>query len=70
MVKLREVNGKISMYQGSAGFAIDRENKIGYFMTFKELKSDAYKVTIFDSSMAEIVKKYTQHDPALAMMEE
>jgi hypothetical protein len=39
-------------------------------LTFKVLKNDAYKVTIFDYSMTEIVKKCLEHDPALAMMEE
>jgi hypothetical protein len=34
-----------------AGFAIAHEIKIGYFMPFKALKNDAYKVTIFDYSM-------------------
>jgi hypothetical protein len=70
MIKVREVDEKISMDQGSAGFAIAHEIMIGYFMTFKALKDDAYKVTIFDYSMIEIVKKCPQHDPALAMMEE
>jgi hypothetical protein len=70
MIKVREVGGKISMDEGWAGFAIVHEIKIGYSLTFKVLKKDVYKVTIFDYSMTEIVKKYTQHDPALAMMEE
>jgi hypothetical protein len=37
---------------------------------FKALRGDAYKVTIFGYSMTEIVKKWPQHDPTLAMMEE
>jgi hypothetical protein len=64
MVKVREVDGKISMDQGWAGFAIAQKIKIGYFMTFKVLKDDAYKVAIFDYSVIEIVKKCPQHDPS------
>jgi hypothetical protein len=39
-------------------------------MTFKALKSDAYKVTIFDCSMNQIVRKSLQHDRTFAIMEE
>jgi hypothetical protein len=70
MIKVGEVEEKISMDQGWAGFAITHEIKIGYFLTFKALKNDAYKVTIFDYSMTEIVKKCPEHDHALAMIEE
>jgi hypothetical protein len=63
------VEGKNSMDPGWAGFAIDHEMKIDYFLTFKALKNDSYKVTIFDHSMNEIVKKCLEHDPALAMID-
>jgi hypothetical protein len=33
-------------------------------LIFKVLKNDAYKVTIIDYSMTEIVKKCPEHDPA------
>jgi hypothetical protein len=46
------------------GFRNRSKIKIGYFMTFKVLKDDAYKVAIFDYSMIEIVKKCPQHDPS------
>jgi hypothetical protein len=45
------------MDQGWTGFSIAHQIKIGYFMTFKALKNDVYKATIFDYSMIEIVKK-------------
>ncbi|XP_071685032.1 putative B3 domain-containing protein Os03g0621600 [Lolium perenne] len=70
MVKLRDFEGKISMDQGWTGFAIAHDIKIGYLLTLKTLKSDVYKVTIFNYSMCEIIKKYPQHDLALSMMEE
>jgi hypothetical protein len=37
-VKLKDVNNKIFMDQGWEGFSIAHDIKIGYFMTFKELK--------------------------------
>jgi hypothetical protein len=46
MIKVREVEGKISMDKGWAGFAIAHEIKISYFLTFKALKNDVYNVTM------------------------
>jgi hypothetical protein len=70
MVRLKDVNGRVAMDQGWPGFAIAHEIKIGYFLTFKVLRGNIYKVTIFDYSMTEVVKKCPQHDPALAMIDE
>ncbi|KAK1663086.1 hypothetical protein QYE76_051245 [Lolium multiflorum] len=69
MIKVREFDRNISMDQGWASFSITHEIKIGYLLTFKALKKDAYKVIIFDYSMTEIVKKCSEHDLALAKME-
>jgi hypothetical protein len=63
MVKLREVEGKIFMDQGWAGFSIAHEIKIGYFMTFKVLKSNTYRVTTFDYSMTKIAHNMIQPLP-------
>jgi hypothetical protein len=70
MGQAQRCQGRISMDQSLAGFAIANKIKIGYFLTFKTLKSNVYKVTIFDYPMTEIVKKCPHHDPALAVMEE
>lgn len=51
-VKLKEIDGRISLDQGWAGFAIAHQIKIGYLLTFKVLKGDVYRVTIFDFSMS------------------
>jgi hypothetical protein len=42
MVKLRDVKGTIYVDQGWLGFAIAHQVKIGYFMTFKMLRSDVF----------------------------
>jgi hypothetical protein len=51
-------------------FSWIKVGRVLLFLTFKVLKKDVYKVTIFDYSMTEIVKKCPEHDPALAMIEE
>jgi hypothetical protein len=61
MVKLRYFEGRISMDQGWTGFAIAHDIKNWYLLTLKMLKSDVYKVTIFNYSMSEIIKKYTHN---------
>jgi hypothetical protein len=48
MVKLRDVKGTVCLDQGWPGFAIAHQVKIGYFMTFKMIRGDVFKVTIFD----------------------
>jgi hypothetical protein len=57
MVVLKDANEKIAMDQGWTRFAILHDIKIGYFMAFKALKGDVYKVTIFDYNITELVKK-------------
>ena len=70
MVKLREVSDRVCLDQGWPSFAIAHQIKIGYFMTFKVMKGDIFKVTIFDYNMTELVKKCPEHDLALAMIDE
>jgi hypothetical protein len=65
MVRLKDVNARVAKDQGWPGFAIAYEIKIGYFLTFKVLSDNIYKVTIFDYSITEVVKKCPWHDPAL-----
>jgi hypothetical protein len=50
-------------------FSWIKVGRVLLFLTFKVLKKDVYKVTIFDYSMTEIVKKCPEHDLALAKME-
>ena len=69
-VKLKDVPGRVSLDQGWPGFAIAHQIKIGYFLTFKVLRGDIYKVTIFDYYMTEVVTRCPEHDPALAMIDE
>jgi hypothetical protein len=57
MVRLKYVNIKVAMDQGWPCFSIANQIKISYFLTFKVLMGDIYKVTIFDYSMTEVVKK-------------
>uniref|UniRef100_A0ACD5WJ99 Uncharacterized protein n=1 Tax=Avena sativa TaxID=4498 RepID=A0ACD5WJ99_AVESA len=69
MVKLRDVSGRICLEQGWPGFAIAHQVKIGFFLTFKMLKGDMFKVTIFDYTMTKDLKKCPQHDSSLAMID-
>jgi hypothetical protein len=50
-------------------FSIAHQIKIGYFMTFKMLRGDIFKVTIFNYTMTEVVQRCPQNDPALAMID-
>jgi hypothetical protein len=43
--------------QGWPGFVIGHQIKIGYFLTFKVLRTNVYKVTIFDYSVIKVVMK-------------
>jgi hypothetical protein len=54
MEKLKDDNGRGSRL---GSISIARDIKIGHFMTFKVLKGDVYKITIFDYSMNDVVKK-------------
>ena len=69
-VKLKDVKGTVCLGQGWTGFAIANEVKIRYFMTFKMLRPDVFKVTIFDYTMMEVVQRCPRHDPTLAMINE
>jgi hypothetical protein len=40
-----------------SGFVIGHQIKIGYFLTFKVLRTNVYKVTIFDYSVIKVVMK-------------
>jgi hypothetical protein len=68
MVKLKDVKHRVGMDQGWAEFSIAHDIKIDYFMTSKVLKGHMYKVNIFVYNMTEVVKKYPQHDPTLAII--
>jgi hypothetical protein len=68
MVKLRDVKGTICLDQGWLGFAIAHQIKIGYFMTFKVIRGDVFKVTVFDYTMTEVVQRCPQHHLSLAMI--
>jgi hypothetical protein len=43
---------------------------IGYFLTFKMLMGDVFKITIFDYTMTEVFQRCSQHHPTLAMIDE
>lgn len=70
MVKLKEIGGRICLDQGWPGFAIGHQIKIGFFLTFKMLKGDTFKVTIFDYNITEVIKRCPEHDPLLASIED
>jgi hypothetical protein len=55
MVKLRKIKGIVYLDQGWLGFSIAHQVKIGYFMIFKVMTGDIFKVTIFDYTMTEVV---------------
>jgi hypothetical protein len=69
MLKLKDLKGRITMDQGYTGFTIVYNIKIRYFMTFKALKGDVFKVMIFDYIMTKVAKKCPKHEPILAMMD-
>jgi hypothetical protein len=70
MVELNHFNEWIAMDHEWVGFAISRDIKVLYFMTFKTLKDDVYKVTIFDYNMTEVAKNCAQQEPAISMIGE
>jgi hypothetical protein len=41
-----------------------------YFITFKVLRGDILKVTIFDYNMTEVMKRCPQQDSSLAIIDE
>jgi hypothetical protein len=43
---------------------------IGCFLTFKVLRGDIFKITIFDYTMTEVFQRCPQHHPTLAMIDE
>jgi hypothetical protein len=70
MMKLRDIKGNVCLDQGWPGFGIAHEIKIGYFLTFKMLRGDVFKVTVFDYTMTEVVQRCPQHNPTFAMIDE
>jgi hypothetical protein len=70
MVKLRDVKGTVCLDQGWSGFSIAHQVKIGYFMTFKVMRGDIFKVAIFDYTMTEVVQRCPQHHLALSMIDD
>jgi hypothetical protein len=70
MVKLRDVKGTAFLDQGWPGFSLAHQIKIGYFMTFKMMRGNVFKATIFDYTMTDVVQECPQHHPALAMINE
>jgi hypothetical protein len=63
------LTGGFAMNQGWPGFVIGHQIKICYFLTFKVLRGDVYRVTFLDYSMIEVVKKCLENDPALDMID-
>ena len=68
-IKLKDVQGRVTLDQGWHDFAIAHQIKIGYFLTFKVPRGDIYKVNVFDYSMTEVVTKCPEHDPALVLID-
>ncbi|KAK1628116.1 hypothetical protein QYE76_002431 [Lolium multiflorum] len=56
MVKLRDVKGTVCLDQGWPGFSIAHQINIGYLMTFKMMRGDVFKATIFDYTMTDVVQ--------------
>jgi hypothetical protein len=47
MMKVTDVNHRVFMDQGLAGFSIAHDIKIEYFLSLRVLKGDLHKITIF-----------------------
>lgn len=63
-IKVKEVDGKAVLDQGWPAFAIAHNLQVGYFLTFKKLNDDEYRVVIFDYSCCEVVTKCPDHGDA------
>lgn len=62
-VKLRDDNERLAIDLGWVGFTIAHKLQIGYFLTFKVLTGDSFKVIVLDLSGTEVVVRCGQHDP-------
>jgi hypothetical protein len=65
-VTIKLMNGRVTLGQGWATFAVVHQIKIGYMVTFKLLTPDTLKVIIFDDDGIEVVNKCGKHDEAFA----
>ncbi|KAF7050182.1 hypothetical protein CFC21_058580, partial [Triticum aestivum] len=63
------MNGRVTLDQGWATYAVVHQIKIGYMVTFKLLTPDTLKVIIFDDDGIEVVNKCGKHDEAFAAKE-
>ncbi|KAF7103382.1 hypothetical protein CFC21_104370 [Triticum aestivum] len=68
-VTVKLTNGRVTLDQGWATYAVVRQIKIGYMVTFKLLTPDTLKVIIFDEDGIEVVNKCGKHDEAFAAKE-
>ena len=69
-VRLRDVDGNLSIDKGWAGFAIAHDLQIGYLLTFKIMTEVSFRVVVFDLSNVEMVLKCDEHDPTLAVIKD
>jgi hypothetical protein len=51
---LKDANGKAAMDHGCLGFAISHHFKIGYFLTFKKIKTCDFRVVILNYSFSKV----------------
>ncbi|KAF7058037.1 hypothetical protein CFC21_065174 [Triticum aestivum] len=68
-VTVKLMNGRVTLDQGWATYAVVHQIKIGYMVTFKLLTPDTLKVIIFDDDGIEVVNKCGKHDEAFATKE-
>ena len=68
-VTVKLMNGRVTLDQGWATYAVVHQIKIGYMVTFKLLTPDTLKVIIFDDDGIEVVNKCGKHDKAFAAKE-
>ncbi|KAE8820657.1 Pentatricopeptide repeat-containing protein [Hordeum vulgare] len=66
-VTVEVLNGRVTLDQGWATFAVVRHIKIGFMVTFKLLTPNMQKVIMFNDDGIEVVTRCRKHDGAFAM---
>ncbi|KAE8787003.1 U-box domain-containing protein 4 [Hordeum vulgare] len=66
-VTVMVVDGRVTLDQGWATFAVVHQVRIVYMLTFKLLTPNTMKVIVFNDDDVEVVTKCKKHDEAFAM---
>ncbi|KAF7051465.1 hypothetical protein CFC21_059700 [Triticum aestivum] len=66
-VTVRLMDGRVTLDQGWATFAVVHQIRIDYMVKFKLLTLDTLKVTVFNDKGIEVVTKCGKHNDAFTM---